>query len=189
MPVIVYRNFVLDKMDGNVNLSLFKPGIVQLGYSTNGIADTRYQRGKWQNFGCEVNIQGECTIQSGVKFSLAENAELVIGNHFSSNVNTQIICTKKIFFGDDVLLSWDCLIMDSDFHKIINCTNALLVEDCITIENHVWIGCRSTILKGATIKPHSVVAANSTITKKYKEGNLLLGGINKILKCNIDWEN
>ena len=44
----------------------------------------------------------------------------IFGNDFTTTAKCNIICEKKISFGDDVLISWDTLFMDNDFHKIFN---------------------------------------------------------------------
>lgn len=57
----------------------------------------------------------------------------------------------------------------------------------IVIGNHVWIGCRSVILKGVSISDDCVIAANTTVTKSFKDSAIMIGGVNKILKSNIVW--
>ena len=104
-----------------------------------------------------------------------------------------IICQKNIKLGDGCLLSWDILIMDSDFHKIANMFDSKVINapKDIIIGNHVWIGCRSTILKGVAIADNTVIAAGSIITKSFEGGNCVVGGSGKhvgILKENTNWE-
>ena len=80
--------------------------------------------------------------------------------------------------------------MDTDYHKIFNEKNEIINEDKpIRIGNHVWIGCRNTILKGVTIADNNVIAANSTITKSFRSSGCVIGNNNEILKSNIGWSN
>ena len=73
---------------------------------------------------------------------------LHFGDNFDVTGSSSIICSKNITFGNDSLLSWDILIMDSDFHPILNRNKDRVNSPLpINIENGVWIGCRSTILK------------------------------------------
>ena len=51
---------------------------------------------------------------------IANSGVLSFGDRFSISANSSIICTDKITFGDDVLISWDSLIMDTDFHSIFD---------------------------------------------------------------------
>lgn len=81
-------------------------------------------------------------------------------------------------------MSWDCLVMDTDFHRI----GGQVCDREVGICDDVWIGCRSTILKGAHVPSGSVVAAGALLTKEFREENVLLGGCNAILKYGISWE-
>jgi acetyltransferase-like isoleucine patch superfamily enzyme len=58
------------------------------------------------------------------------------------------------------------------------------------IGNHVWIGCRSTILKGVSIPNNNIVASNSVITKTFEVENCVIGGHGAtagIIKRNVNW--
>lgn len=134
-----------------------------------------------------VSIGENVRIGAGAKLSCAEGATLQIGNNSSINVNSQIICMEHIVIGENVMLSWDDLVMDSDFHQIQEGMIVKPVSRPITIGDNVWIGCRSTILKGCIVPNGCIVAANSTVTKTYQEKNCLIitGGI---AKQNVFWK-
>ncbi|MDY3914869.1 MAG: DapH/DapD/GlmU-related protein, partial [Phocaeicola sp.] len=106
--------------------------------------------------------------------------------------NSEIICQKEIIFGDHCLLSWDILMMDTDFHQILDENGQIINEPKpIVIGNHVWIGCRNTILKGVSIGDNNIISANSTITRSCKENNCVIGGHGKsleIIKRNVNWK-
>ena len=104
---------------------------------------------------------------------------------------TTILCEKSITLGDNFLSSWDNLIMDSDHHDIFSSTNELLnAPQPVTIGNHVWMGCRCTLLKGSVIPDDCVVASGSVITKAFSEKSAIIGGSGKnqlVLKSDIIW--
>ena len=119
-----------------------------------------------------------------IKISVKEHASLFLGNNiWVTGGNTTIICNKNIMINDDCLLSWDILLMDTDFHKILNSDNTI-----IHIGKHVWIGCRTTILKGVSIANNNVIAANSTITKSISTENCIIGRNTEMLKTGIQWK-
>lgn len=187
LPVIVSKNVYLHTLEGSVNLRQIRTGIIELGFGDVGIFDKKYDKGIWENKG-EIIFNGKANIGHGSKIS--NSSILEFGDNFIITSKSEIICFHKIKFGDNCLLSWDNLIMDTDFHKIYNNKNKLINEDeSILIDDNVWIGCRSVILKGSHIPKGSIVGANSTITKNfYGETNILIGGNNTVLKNDIRWE-
>ena len=79
--------------------------------------------------------------------------------------------------------------MDTDFHKILNSDNTIInKEKPIHIGKYVWIGCRTTILKGVSIANNNVIAANSTITKSISTENCIIGRNTEMLKTGIQWK-
>ena len=125
-----------------------------------------------------------------IKISVKEHASLFLGNNiWVTGGNTTIICNKNIMINDDCLLSWDILLMDTDFHKILNSDNTIInKEKPIHIGKPVWIGCRTTILKGGSIANNNVIAANSTITKSISTENCIIGRNTEMLKTGIQWK-
>lgn len=113
---------------------------------------------------------------------------MIIGNNFCITAESQIVCQKQILIEDDVLISWECLIMDTDFHDIF--VNDIKINDDkeIIIRKNVWIGCRSTILKGVEVYSGNVIAANTNLTRTIRKSNIIIGGNpGTIIKENIKW--
>ena len=122
---------------------------------------------------------------SGSYISVADNAELSLGTGFINN-NTKISCFEKIIIGDDVKISEDVLIRDSDNHTIVR--QGYVKTAPIYIGNHVWIGARATILKGVTIGDGAVIAAGAVVTKNVPPNSLVGGVPAKIINNKIIWE-
>lgn len=120
---------------------------------------------------------------------MANNGSLVIGDNFNMTGNSTIICENYIIIGDNCLFSWEDLVMDTDYHCIVENGIKKNITASIEIEDHVWVGCRATILKGTRISRDSVIAAGSIVSNTFKESNSILGGIPaKIMKKGINWE-
>ena len=126
-------------------------------------------------------------ISKGVKICCGQNAKLLINRNTTININSQIICMNNVSLGENVMVSWDNLIMDSDFHQITKNSIQNPISLPIEIGDGVWIGCRSIVLKGSTIPEGSIIAANCTITGKYSEAHILIAG-NKILSREVYWK-
>lgn len=79
--------------------------------------------------------------------------------------------------------------MDTDFHRVIKDGETRNLPREIRIGCHVWIGCRCTILKGAVIPDHTIVAAGSLVTKQFARERVVIGGESAgVLAEDIDWK-
>jgi acetyltransferase-like isoleucine patch superfamily enzyme len=138
----------------------------------------------------KITFNGTCNIGHGSKISVGKTGDLYFGDNFTITAESTIVCFKEISFGNNCLLSWEILIMDTDFHKIKSDKGELLnSESSIIIGENVWIGCRTTILKGTKISNGCVVGANSLINKDLLKTNSIYAGIPaKVIKENITWE-
>lgn len=192
IPVFIYWRSELYKMNGKIVIdSPVSTGMIKLGAHGLGTQDILYSRTMWDVSGTLV-FKGTATIGRGSKISIGKDATLTLGNCFSITGNSEIICQKEITFGDQCLLSWDILILDSDFHYVINEEEQIINSPKpITIGNHVWIGCRNTILKGVSIADNNIISANSTITRNITESNCVIGGHGRnveVIKKNVSWK-
>jgi acetyltransferase-like isoleucine patch superfamily enzyme len=114
-----------------------------------------------------------------------KNSKIIIGNNVGISGST-IAAGKLITIGDDVLIGSGCLIMDGDAHNIepelrhkpLNEANF----KAVTIENNVFIGARSVILKGVTIGEGSVIGTNSVVTKNIPPFVIAAGNPAKVIK-------
>ena len=136
-------------------------------------------------------VKGKAFIGQGTRINVGGQGKLIIGANFCITGDSQILCQECITFGSQCLLSWDILIMDTDWHYIFNDNDKLInPPKPITIGNHVWIGCRNTILKGVSIEDGVIISANSTITRSVSEKNCIIGGHGKtaeIIKRDVNW--
>ncbi len=140
----------------------------------------------------EVVFKGKASIGSGCKISVSEEAKLILGSNFRISAHSCLDCNKFIEFGDSCLLSWDVLVMDSDYHKILKDDKVINPAKEIVIGNHVWIGNNVTILKGVRIPDNVIVACKSLITKKISTPDSVVSGNGSditVIKEGINWEN
>lgn len=190
LPVFIFKHTKLSSMSGSIVLPVHcKTGMIKIGIHGVGIIDNTYERTIWQCKG-KVIFKGTANIGSGTKFSINKGGSLTLGDKFCITGRSTIICSKNVTFGNECLLSWDILIMDTDFHNIYTIEDLLMNSPKpILIGNHVWIGCRNTILKGVSIADNVIVAAGSLLTKKVLDAKCIVGTQNTIchIKDNITW--
>lgn len=79
--------------------------------------------------------------------------------------------------------------MDTDYHSVTDLQGKILnPNDEIIFGDDVWVGCRSTILKGTSIGNMCVIAASSLVKGHFRVNNVLIGGHpSKILRHEIAW--
>ena len=81
---------------------------------------------------------------------------------------------QEVFIGAYSLISIDCLIYDTDWHRLDG-QDLDVTSTPTRIGRGVWLGARVMVLKGVTIGDNSVVAANSVVTRDLPS-NVLAGG-------------
>lgn len=186
-PILVAHRTVFKKLGGGISIEgPLTTGMFLFGYQGVGSIDAFYERTLWDVAGI-VTIKGKrIDIGRGSKFCVYGNCFL--GDRFSISGRSTIICNKDITFGDNVLLSWDVLIMDTDLHKIHNSDGSIINKDkSIIIGDNVWIGCRTVVLKGSIITSNTVIAANSLISGKLEKERCIYSSNQKIIKENVSW--
>ena len=190
LPILVSHRVYLREMGGRVRLDASATfGMVRIGFGNVGIFDQQRSRTIWLVSGLVI-FKGIANIGHGSKISVSGIGILTIGDQFSMTAESQVVCEKAITFGNNVLISWENLFLDTDFHKIK--TNGLTTNlpKEIVIGNHVWIGCRCTILKGTYIGDEIIVAANSTLSGRFDQNHTIVGGNPaKVVKKQVTWEH
>ena len=189
-PILVSGKVNLNILKGEIIFKCpIKTGLVRFGFNTLGLVDYNRERAIFSNQG-RIIFAGRCRLGAACRIGVLENGELHIGQNVALTGRSSIIAGEYIKIGDNCLISWDVQIMDTDFHKLIDSHNIPYnYKKPIIINEHVWIGCRSLILKGTIIPPNSVIAAGSIITGKQATTNAIYASSTiKIIKKDINWE-
>lgn len=114
------------------------------------------------------------------------------------------ISVDRISIGKNVLVSWGCTLMDTDAHSVFPDARKGDVSDWkrgvmegklgkyknweqvkhapIVIEDDVWIGFNSIILKGVTIGRGAVVGAGSVVTKDVPPFAVVVGNPARVVR-------
>jgi maltose O-acetyltransferase len=131
----------------------------------------------------KVVNQGTLTIGERVRLdSTVATLELVtlpgghleIGDNVFINYGTSLVSSAHVKIGNDCLIGTKVMVMDCDFHR---------VEDKawdttgvpVVLEDRVWLGNRSIVLKGVRIGHDAVVAAGSVVTKDVPPRTVVAG--------------
>jgi len=190
LPVLISNNVFLYQLKGRVIINgPVRTALVQIGYGKIGISDFKRSRAVWEVYG-DVVFNGRAFIMHGCKLNVGANAKLTFGENFNMSTECAIVSEKKITIGNNSGISWESLVMDTDFHHIFDETGEKFNHPKeVIIGDNVWVGCRCTVLKGAVIPDGSIVAASSLVTKKLVGEKSIFGGNPiHVLKSNITWK-
>jgi acetyltransferase-like isoleucine patch superfamily enzyme len=91
--------------------------------------------------------------------------------------------------GRDCLVGRSVNLRTGDGHSIVDLDGRRLnPSQDVSVGDHVWVGERVTVLKGAVVGDHCVVGADSVVTKALPESNCTLAGSPAVvLKRGTDW--
>lgn len=190
LPVFVSTRFTSIHMKGSVKIEgKIRTGMVTIGHGKVGIVDYKNTNVVWDVKG-EVIFKDKANLGQGAKISVGKQGKLIFGKNFLLTANSTFVSHKKIEIGDDCLFSWDILIMDTDFHEIFNSNNEHINPSKeIQIGNNVWVGCRTTIIKGTQISKGIIIAADSTVFGKLDSSHCIYGGNPVgVLKNEVSWK-
>jgi acetyltransferase-like isoleucine patch superfamily enzyme len=133
-----------------------------------------------------VAVGEHVQLWAGVRIRLWQpGAAVEIGDGTLLERRTEIDAHRSVSIGSDCLISWDVLIMDSDFHRVEPQTEK---SAPIRIGDHVWIGARVTILKGVTVGDGAVIGAGSVVTSDVPPAAVVAGVPARIVRRNAAWE-
>lgn len=148
--------------------------------------------------GAAVSIGKNVTLVSNSYFSepgvnhpvmirlLNNEAKLTIGDNVG--ISGGGICVQtEVNIGKDVMFGANSFITDTDFHPVAPENRRTSREGVgtkkVVIEDNVFIGMNTVILKGVTIGENSIVGANSTVVKNIPPNEIWGGSPAKFIKA------
>lgn len=157
--------------------------MLSFGFGGVGIYDKKYERSIWEVNG-EIILRGKAAFGHGSRFSVGKDAVVIIGANFSNTSSMTLVAQKRIVIGDNVTTSWNTLVMDTDWHHIIDVNTGDIKPKSkeIFIGNNVWLCTRSVVLKGSVIPNGCILGANAVCSKRFSQENTLLAGNPAIIR-------
>jgi galactoside O-acetyltransferase len=165
------------------NLSIGSDTVVQFWkIRFNNLKDVYLEVGEGSYVASDINFE-------------KDNSKLIIGkNSFVSGAKFSI--SSKVQIKDNVSIAFGTVFFDHNSHSLNykfrrqDLPNRLksfkdwsdVKSDNIIIEDDVWIGANSIILKGLTLGKGSIIAAGSVVTKSTKPFHVYGGNPAKIIK-------
>jgi len=159
------------KIYNKLYLFLHPKGSLEIGKNFTFSTGSNFNQLSW-------NIRGAIYVASG--------ATMKIGD--SVGVSSSCLwCTKQITIGNHVDIGADTLILDTDAHHLNwqeRRNGGERSSKPVIIEDDVFIGIRSIILKGVTIGARSLIGAGSVVAKRVTPDCVAAGNPCKIIRMN-----
>ena len=164
LPIFLYKPH-LKLMKGTITIhGGATTGMIRLGknqvsiYPNSGIM--LELRGK-------IVFNGRCSIGNNSYITTGNKSIIEIGKNFSATTTLRLVCYDHIRFNDNVLIGWNCLFMDTDFHRLTRSDGKRAKGyGPISIGCNTWIanGCR--IMKNTMVPDNTVIAAYTVLAGK-----------------------
>jgi galactoside O-acetyltransferase len=139
---------------------------------------------------------GDDSLVAGVLVVEAAWSRIVIGNNVFIGGGAIIDCLNQVTVEDDVLISYQVIIMDSDNHSL---RASERIGDLKRWRNHeydwshvngapvvirskAWIGARAIITKGVVVGEGGIVASGAVVTKDVPPYTIVAGNPARVIR-------
>ena len=138
----------------------------------------------------EIEIGDNCTIAGVIRLVRGDGGAIRIGAGTTFNgVGLSLHERGEIVIGEDCMFSTDVQMDPSDMHPIYDRSTGerLNFARNILIGDHVWLGARVLVLKGAEIGSGSIVGAGAMTAGSLASNVLAVGQPAKVIRENVFW--
>jgi acetyltransferase-like isoleucine patch superfamily enzyme len=137
-----------------------------------------------------VVIGANCIIGT-LRIVLKRDALLEIGAGTNFNGKCEIFLHEPsaVRIGPRCLFASEVYIATSDMHSVIDVASGKRINAPrdVTIGEHVWVGTRASVLKGADIGAGSVVGLGAVVTKTFPPCSAVAGNPAKLVRSGVSW--
>jgi acetyltransferase-like isoleucine patch superfamily enzyme len=134
---------------------------------------------------CELTIGDFSYIGEGSLLDCEKGGKIEIGRNTLLFKHVFVVARDSIKIGDNCLIAEFSSIRDSD-HSFVNITIPIYQQGFnsarIFISEDVWIGKGAAVLKGVKIGEHTIIGANSVVTKDIPSMSIAVGVPAKVTK-------
>lgn len=193
LPILLYKPHLL-QCDGQIIIESedIYTGMIQLGVTKSLFFSNSGMR--WINEGGKCVFNGRCILGNNASVFIAKGGSLIFGSNFISTVNGKICARQKVVFGENVLLGWGVIVMDSSFHRLKKKNGDHKEGDIdkeIVVGRDNWFGVNCLILKGTKTPDYCIFGANSLLNKDYSNNPsyILMAGNPVEIKSTDIWRD
>ncbi len=128
-------------------------------------------------------------IRTGARIWVGPGATLSVGRGSILGIRATINVASGLAIGEGTEMSWNCQILDTDFHQIFDeHGKPRVMTRPIVIGKKVLIGVGATILKGVTVGDGAIVAAGAVVSKDVEPGTIVAGNPARFVARTSGWQ-
>ena len=160
---------------------------MSIGFNRTGIYDPCSQRAILNLSGTLI-VNGKLGLGAGSRLEIGKNGSLIIKGLVANSAGVTICCHDRIEIGDKTVISWDTLIIDKDFHYILDIDKGITRSDHtpISIGKGAWICAGAKVLKGSVLPDGCILGAGAVLSKPFDEPNcLIVGNPVEVIKTKV----
>lgn len=189
LPIFIYGKVRFVSLNGKIVITnkvttkMIKIGVNQDSFSGNAKCGSLVL----MKNSC-IEFRGPCIISIGSVFRISGKLSIGSGSFFGSE--SKVFCDYKIFLGQYFRSTFQCCLMDSNFHPTIDLItkNIQPINRRISIGKYNWVGNRTNIMPGTKTGDNVIITSKSLLNKDYTiyGTNIMLGGCPaKLIKKDV----
>lgn len=166
LPILLYKPKFSETFGRIVIDVPVKFGMIRLG--VNGVSI-------YPNDGIVIDNRGTITFKGRVSIgnhsaiAVGPKGQLVFEDNFRATCGLKLVCYHDIYFEKNVLIGWNSMICDFDFHKLTYLKGGYSKGyGKIKIGHNTWIANGCKIYKNVEIPPYCVVGADTILNQQVK---------------------
>jgi acetyltransferase-like isoleucine patch superfamily enzyme len=140
--------------------------------------------------GSSIVIDDHCRLSDLFVFAHTDAVVRIgAGSNFEAGVRLLLHEPGSIVIGKDCLFASQVDMTISDMHSIVSAETGVRLNPAagIALEDHVWIGIHSMVLKGARIGTGSIIGARSVVTRDVPENCIAVGAPAQVARKGVTW--
>lgn len=193
LPILLrHPKYVLLKGTVKIDAPRISFGMIKMGF-----LDSRL----WSDDGIiwcvegNVIFRGKAKIGAGSSIFVRKSGTLSLGDDFRNTAKLKIMCCCKISIGETVSFGWDCIVMDSGLHPMVDTLTGKQKKAYgpIEIGDYNWFGLQCLVMHSVKTPERCIFGGRSVVTRggEYKPYCVHGGSPIRVLSTNVmrDFDN
>ena len=145
-----------------------------------------------ENHGGTIVFHGTCSIGNNSSISIGKKSLCDIGSRVEATTSFRLVCYHNVQIGDNCSFGWDCMVIDTDFHKLTKLGDGYSKGyGHVKIGANNWFGNGCLIMKRTQTPDYCTVSARTVLSEQIDVPQYCVIGQKKEIeiKASNVWRN